>query len=75
MLTSYSLEFSLPMHFYCLFCPTSLVVARALAMDVFRTSFATLHELLNRPRFDDRTIYIPLPGNNELLEDSLFLIS
>lgn len=75
MLTSYSLEFSLPMHSYSLFCPVSLVVARALAADAFEPSFATLDELLNRPLFNEHTACIYLPWKNELLGDEIFPIS
>lgn len=75
MLTLCSLEISLPMHAFNLFCPASLVIARSLATDAFRTSFATLDELVNRPLFDERTTCIPLPWKKELLDDEIFPIS
>ncbi|KAI7785349.1 Mitosis inhibitor protein kinase mik1 [Diaporthe eres] len=69
------LEFSLVLHSLSLFCPVSLVVARALAADAFRHSFTTLHELLNRPLFDKGTNCISLPWKEELLECEMFPIS
>lgn len=46
MLIIYSVEISLAMHSYSLFCFISLVIARALAADAFSPFFGLLKKLL-----------------------------
>lgn len=69
-----SVEISLAIHPYSLFCPVSLVVARALSEDAFSPSFDALDQLLHRPLFEDNINYISLQWKKELLDEEIFPI-
>lgn len=69
-----SVEVSVAMHPYSLLCPTSLVVARALAADAFSPSFGSLEEMFHRPQLEERTNCIHLSWRKELLDEEIFPI-
>lgn len=64
-------EISLAMHPFSLFCPVSLVVARALAVNAFQASFATFDELSNTPLFEEHVSCIRLPWKKELIGQAI----
>lgn len=47
------------------------MVARALEANAFRTPFITLDQLLTQPLFNERTIYIPLPWKDDLVQTGM----
>lgn len=64
------------MHSFSLFCPVSLVIARALAANAFKHGFQSLDELVNRPRFDGEKVHsIELPWKEELRDQQMFPIT
>lgn len=69
------LEFSIALVPYGIFCPTSLVIARAISDDAFDPSFNLVYMLFHRPLFEERTKCIQLHWKNALLDKPIFPIT
>ncbi|KAL2289652.1 hypothetical protein FJTKL_01892 [Diaporthe vaccinii] len=65
------LEFSITLVPQKIFCPVSLVVARALADDAFEPSFDSVHSLLSRPNLE-HTQCIQLKWKDDALDREIF---
>ncbi|KAI3400990.1 hypothetical protein diail_1198 [Diaporthe ilicicola] len=65
------LEFTITLVPQKIFCPVSLVVARALADDAFYPSFDSVHSLLSRPNLE-HTKCVPLKWKDDALDREIF---
>lgn len=59
---------------YSIFCPVSLVVARALSEDAFDPSFDSMPAIFNRPIFENMQC-IQLPWKKDILDEEIFPMS